>query len=320
MEKQSVRRVVLYYGLLAVGVIAVSFSAIFIKFSAAPPSVLGMNRLLLTLVVMLPWVWRKRGELVGLSGRQWSGLLASGLFLGLHFLGWMSSFRHTTVASSMILLNLAPALTAAGAWLAWREKVSARAVLGMLAALAGTVFIAGGDMHWGGDVLWGDALSLFGAAAVAVHMLFGQKLRQSVSATVYSFVVFGVASAVLACFNAVYGFTFFAYPAREWVIFALLALVPTVFGHVLFNWLLQYVRAVTIQMAVLGEPVGAILLAAILLGERVTWWQAAGGFLSICGIAWFVREQGKEGEHSLRRVKEVRPMDAVYDKQETISN
>jgi drug/metabolite transporter (DMT)-like permease len=282
--------------LLALGVVAFSFSGIFIKWSSAPASVLATHRLSLTALLMLPWVWRERAGLVSLTGKDWVRLSLSGFFLSLHFLFWMSSFHYTSVASAMIFLNLTPLLVAAGAFLMFKEKYPARAFWGMGLALVGTGLVVGGDFTWTLTALWGDVLSFWGAVAVAIHMLLGQNLRQRISSTVYSFVVFVVAALVLAGYNGVVGVPLFSYPAEEWGIFFLLAAVPTVFGHLLFNWLLKFTKAVTIQMAVLGEPVGTVLLAAWLLDEAVIWSQLVGGLLSIVGIVWFIRAQARSEE------------------------
>ncbi|MGX9708564.1 DMT family transporter [Laceyella tengchongensis] len=282
--------------LLALGVVAFSFSGIFIKWSSAPASVLATHRLSLTALLMLPWVWRERAGLVSLTGKDWVRLSLSGFFLSLHFLFWMSSFHYTSVASAMIFLNLTPLLVAAGAFLMFKEKYPARAFWGMGLALVGTGLVVGGDFTWTLTALWGDVLSFLGAVAVAIHMLLGQNLRQRISSTVYSFVVFVVAALVLAGYNGVVGVPLFSYPTEEWGIFFLLAAVPTVFGHLLFNWLLKFTKAVTIQMAVLGEPVGTVLLAAWLLDEAVIWSQLVGGLLSIVGIVWFIRAQARSEE------------------------
>lgn len=83
------------------------------------------------------------------------------------------------------------------------------------------------------------------------------------------------------------------YPAKEWILFFLLAVVPTLFGHTLFNWLLKWVSASTISMSILGEPVGAALLAYWIFGEVVTWSQWVGGALILIGIYMFLRFQEK---------------------------
>ncbi|BBP89691.1 hypothetical protein BsIDN1_33090 [Bacillus safensis] len=58
----------------------------------------------------------------------------------------------------------------------------------------------------------------------------------------------------------------------------MLAIIPTM-SHVINNWLLTYVNATTISMSILGEPVGATILAVWLLGEKVTLLQMLGGLL-----------------------------------------
>lgn len=277
--------------LLTVGVVAVSFSAIFIKWSDAPAGVLGMNRLLITMVLMLPWVWKRRSDWTTLSRKEWGWLILSGVFLGLHFWGWISSFRYTSVASSMVLLNTAPLFTALGAFLVFRQRFGHVALSGMGLALVGSVMVAGADLQVGKTAWIGDLLSAFGALSVAIHMLIGEQLRNKLSSTIYSFTVFGVASLLLMAINLADGVPLFDWPYREWGIFLLLSLVPTVFGHVLFNWLLKFVGAVTIETAILGEPVGAILLAFWLLGEPATTVQILGCALTIGGIAWYLRGQ-----------------------------
>jgi drug/metabolite transporter (DMT)-like permease len=279
------------FTLLGLGITAISFSAIFIKWSHAPAGVLGMNRLWLTEVLLLPWIWRVRGEFRSLTRRDWLWLIASGIFLGIHFWGWITSFQYTSVASSMILLNLSPLFTAVGATVFFKERLRPSASLGMVLALAGTGLVAGEDWRWGGGAWYGDLLSMIGAVAVAIHTLIGGRLRERISALVYSFTVFFLAALVLLFVNLGEGVPLFAYPLREWGIFILLSVVPTLFGHFLFNSLLRFVKPLTVQMAVLGEPVGAILLSAVFLGEPVTAQAFWGGVLSVGGIAWYMAVQ-----------------------------
>ena len=46
--------------------------------------------------------------------------------------------------------------------------------------------------------------------------------------------------------------------------FAAMALGPTILGHTAYNWALRHVRAYVVSVTVLGEPVGATLLAALI--------------------------------------------------------
>ncbi|WP_166246109.1 DMT family transporter [Paenibacillus turpanensis] len=276
------------YALLGVGIIAISFSAIFVKFSEAPVSVIAMQRLLITIVLMLPFVWRAREEIRRISRRDWVGLLLSGSALGLHFLLWMGSLRFTTVASSTVLMTLEPVLVMAGAYFLYRERTTPSAIAGAALAIAGAILIGIGDFAVSGSALLGDLLSVLGTVAVVGHMLIGQDLRSRMGAMVYSFFVFLTAGLFFLVYNIVIGHELIAYPAKEWGLFLLMAIVPTVFGHLLFNWLMRDVGATVISMAVIGEPVGATLLAWLMLGEAVSPLTGAACVLLMLGVVLFL--------------------------------
>ncbi|UQZ81530.1 4-amino-4-deoxy-L-arabinose-phosphoundecaprenol flippase subunit ArnE [Paenibacillus konkukensis] len=275
--------------IFTVGIVAISCSSIIIKLSAAPVSVSGMYRLLITNVIMLPLMWKYIPEVKRLNGKDWLLLLGSGIALGLHFLLWMASLRYTTVASSTVLMTLEPIFVLVGAYFVYRERTTPTAAAGIGVAVFGAMLVGLKDFAVSGTALQGDILSLLGTVAVAVHMLLGQKLSRHISSTLYSFSVFLVAACFFAVYNGWNGIAFTGYPAKEWILFALLAVIPTVFGHILFNWSLKFVNAASVSTAVLGEPIGATLLAWMLLGESVNLIQILAGLLLILGVWVFLR-------------------------------
>lgn len=274
--------------LMVVGIVAISFSAIFIKWSNAPASVQGMYRLLFTSLLMLPFARPYAKAAKALTRKDWLLVAASGALLALHFLLWMSSLVYTSVASSTMIMALEPLFIMAGAFVFFRERTGVSALLGMLIAIAGVICIGWGDIGLSADHVKGDLLSIGGTVAVAGHLLLGQRLVVKMPSYLYSLTVFLSAGIVFALYNLATATPFFDYPAREWGIFILLAIVPTVFGHILFNWLLQYTSATTVSMNILGEPVGASVLAYLLLGERLTALQWGGGLLVTCGLAYYL--------------------------------
>ncbi len=66
--------------------------------------------------------------------------------------------------------------------------------------------------------------------------------------------------------------------------FILLALIPQLLGHSALNWSLRYVPATMVTIAVLGEPVGATILALFILKEVPTAIELVGGILILTGI------------------------------------
>ncbi|MCL6632491.1 MAG: DMT family transporter [Alicyclobacillus herbarius] len=292
--------------LLGVGVIAVSFSAIFIKWTPAPASVIGMYRLLFTLPLVLPMVVRRRREIRQVRRQDAMLLALSGVFLGLHFLCWIGSFAYTSVASSMILLSLQPVFVMIGAYFLFGERTRLGGILAMLLALIGSAVIALADAQGPHRALYGDMLSLLGTLAVSGYMLTGQRLRTRMDSGIYSFFVFLGAAALLAVYNLWMGIPLAPYPKQAWWMFVLMAVIPTLFGHSLFNWLLQHIRATHISMAILGEPVGAILLACLLLGAPLRPLQALGGLLTLGGVCLFLKLGTPESENEFQK-------DAGYD-------
>lgn len=274
---------------LIAGIVAVSFSSIFVKLSDAPVSVQGMYRLLFTVLFMLPFAGKQWNQAKLIKRRDWGLLFLSGLFLALHFLLWMGSLKLTTVASSTIILALQPVFVLIGAFFLFKERTNQASLAGMAVAICGAVFIGWGDIGISPENLLGDALSLFGTLAVAVHMLIGQHLLSRIPSFFYSLMVFISAILVFACYNVAAGVSMVGYSAHDWTIFFLLAIVPTVFGHVLFNWLMKYVSATTISVNILGEPVGASILAYFMLNEHITLFQGAGGFLVCTGLYIFLK-------------------------------
>jgi drug/metabolite transporter (DMT)-like permease len=75
-------------------------------------------------------------------------------------------------------------------------------------------------------------------------------------------------------------------PPREFAIFAALALGPMMLGHTGMNWALKYLPAYVVNLTVLGEPVGATILAALIpgIGEVPRAWTVAGGALILIGV------------------------------------
>ena len=283
---------------LLIGVLAVSFSSILIKWSDAPASILGMYRLLFTVLLFLPFLpWRKMKILFKNSTvKEWLMLAVSGVFLGLHFLFWMESFSHTTVASAMILTALEPVFVVIGAYFLFKEKTSKVGIISILIAVSGSVIIASGDIGVSKMALYGDLLSILGTVAVSVHMLAGQELCRKMPSIIYSFAVFLIGGLVLFVYNICTNVSLTQYDIKDWWIFLLLALIPNIFGHALFNWLLKYVGATTISMAILGEPIGAIILAYFLLGEMTTVSQLVGGMIVMISVMIFLKYKAAEPE------------------------
>ncbi|QMV39982.1 DMT family transporter [Cohnella cholangitidis] len=276
---------------LIVGMIAISFAPIFVRYSDAPVAVQGMYRMLFTVVIMLPFGTRQLRTMRSISRKDWTLLGLAGFFLALHFLLWMESLNYTSIASSTIILALEPVFVLIGAYFVFKDRIGKIALLGLTLALVGAFFVGSGDISLSGTAFKGDLLSLLGTLAVAVNMLIAKRILTRVSSYLYSLIVFAIAFACFAAYNLFVGYEVVGFPPREWAIFMALAIVPTVFGHMIFNWLLQYVKPTTISITVFAEPVGASLLGMLLFREMVTTFQLAGGAFIILGLLLYMKTE-----------------------------
>ncbi|TFE22769.1 DMT family transporter [Cohnella luojiensis] len=271
--------------------IAISFAPILVRFSDAPVSVQGMYRMLFTVLLMLPFGKRHAQSISKISGKDWTLLALAGFFLALHFLLWMASLDYTSIASSTIILSLEPVFVMAGAYFVFKDKLSKFALAGLTIALIGAFCVGSGDIGLSSAAFKGDLLSLLGTLAVAINMLIAKQILSRVPSFLYSLIVFAIAFICFAGYNLSLGYNIVSYPSGEWLIFLLLAIVPTVFGHMIFNWLLQYVKPTTISITVFAEPVGASLLGIFIFGEMVTSFQLVGGAFIIMGLLLYMRTE-----------------------------
>jgi drug/metabolite transporter (DMT)-like permease len=193
------------------------------------------------------------------------------------------------VAASVLLVNAAPLFTVVLARVFLGEQPTARVLIAIALALAGALLIAIGDWSSAGPApLLGDALALAGAVTLAVYHVAGRGLRAALPLGVYLIWVWGFAAALLGLAALAAGVPLLGHPPRAWAAFLALALVPTLAGHGLVNVSLRLLPAPTVGLFLLGEPVGATLLALALFGETPGAWTLAGGAVILAALALVV--------------------------------
>ncbi|MER2047733.1 MAG: DMT family transporter, partial [Solibacillus sp.] len=273
---------------IIIGVISVSLSAIFVKLSSADAGVIAFYRMLFSIMIMLPWFLMKyKNEIKVLSKRDWIFSSIAGVFLSFHFILWFESLNYTSVASSTVLVTMQPLFAFIGTYLFFKEKITLQTFIAGGIAILGSVLISWGDFKISGTALYGDILALIACALITGYLLFGQDVRKRLSLVTYTMVVYSVSTVTLFFYIIVKGESFGPYPAIDWMWFILLAIIPNLLGHNLFNWVLKWTSTNVISIAILFEPVGAALLAMFIFNEYLTVSQIVGGLVVILGIMLF---------------------------------
>lgn len=176
-----------------------------------------------------------------------------------------------------------------------RERPGRAAILGIVLCLVGSLLIFAADARRApGHALapmLGNAQALVGAVAASGYLLMGRAVRARVSLTAYIWLAYSSAALLLLALVAIMRVPVFALPERAWLFMAALALGPQLIGHTSFNWALRRLTATFVAVAILGEPVGAALLAWLVFGERFSALQLIGFVALLGGIFVAAREE-----------------------------
>jgi drug/metabolite transporter (DMT)-like permease len=270
---------------MALGVLAITWAALLVRWAAAPPLSIAFWRMALATAILVGYcsVARVRFWRAWRGVDWWTGTGAA-LLLALHFACWIASLEYTTVAASVVLVSTQPVFVALLGRAFLREHPSRSAWVGIGLAVAGTVVIAGADLGLGRRALLGDALALLGAFWISGYYVLAKVLRATKDLVPYVTVIYGLTAAWLFVSVLASGATLQGWDATTWAALAGLALGPTILGHSSLNYALRYLPAFQVNVAILGEPVGAALWAALFLAETPgpgTW---IGGALVLAGI------------------------------------
>jgi drug/metabolite transporter (DMT)-like permease len=282
------------YLVLLVGVVSVSFAAIFIRLAEAPPLVIAAYRLTIASLVLILLTYKKTiPSLKQLSGRDSLLLLLSSFFLALHFALWITSLSYTSIASSVILVTCHPAFVAVISYFLWHEVLNRLTIGGMVIAFAGVVLINYGGFDFGSQATMGDALALIAGFAMGGYLILGGYLKNRIEIMPYLTMIYTGAAIILLLATVGFGYSFTGYSGKTYLMMALLAVVPQLIGHSSFNLALRMIPVTFVSVAILGEPVGATLLGYFILDEVPTVKELIGGVLILAGIFIVLRQTPK---------------------------
>lgn len=284
---------------IALAIVSVSTSAIFIAWSTSPFITIALYRLALASLILAPFVLlNPRRTLGGLRRSDVLGMIGVGAILATHFTLWIGSLKlegvSVSVASSVILVTSHPLLVGLLSHFVLRERLNAWMALGIGLGFSGVVVIAIADSTSRSASLIGDLLAFFGGVAAGLYLLAGRRYRQRIPLLAYAFVVYVSATGVLFLYALGLGESLVPVGdlGTELFLFLAMAVIPQIGGHTLYNWSLRWVPAPIVSLSLVGEPIGSSLLAWLLLNQVPGVAVALGGALALAGIYLTVMGQG----------------------------
>ena len=281
---------------IVVGIVGISLSAIFVRYSIAPSAVLAAWRLLWSVILMTPVVLgsaQVRKELAAADKKSALFSALSGLFLAAHFILWFDALKKTSVASAATLVCTEVIWVSLGFCLFLKGRIGKKAALAIGITLFGSVLIALADSGAGEGHLEGDLLAVLAAVCSAVYMLFGRTAQKKLSTTVYTYLVYGSCALILVLLCLMQGTSLLVSGANPVIVGFLLALFSTILGHTIFSWALKFYSPSFVSACKLLEPVGAGILAVFLFGEIPAPVALLGAALILFGVRYYAKIEQK---------------------------
>ena len=277
--------------IVILGVVGVSLSAVFVRWSTAPSLVLATYRMAFAAALLTPLAWRRREEFRALRRRELGLSLLSGAFLGCHFACYFEALRWTSIASAVVLVDAEVLFVALATVLILRRRLSGRAWLAVLLAFGGSVVVAMADSSAAVDALRGNLLALAGSLCMAVYTMLGSVCRRRLTTTVYTLLVYLAAAGTVLCAALLNGQPVTGWGPRNLLTALGMAVFCTLLGHSVFSWGLKYLPPAFVSTACLLEPVLASVWGLLLFRERPGIQVVLGGVLILLGIGLYSREE-----------------------------
>lgn len=214
-------------------------------------------------------------------------LIAGTLGMGSSQFFYIGGLARTSVSHNVILISCTPLLMAGYRLVIKRERLDTRSLLGVFGGFAGVVLLVSGPEGNGNATLLGDVLSVCGAVSWMVATILPAPLlakygtlRTSawlLSASLLGVLPIGLISIADSVANPP--------SALAWMSLVYGGVFGILLGNSLWQRAVHEIGAARTLIYLYLEPVGAMLLAALFLGERLSLIQALGGLLALAGVA-----------------------------------
>jgi drug/metabolite transporter (DMT)-like permease len=286
------------YLALLVGIISLSFSAIFVRWADAPGPVIAFYRLGLASLFLTPFLL-KRLKHIKLTRLLIFFPLMGGLFTAFDHAVWKTAVIYTTAANATLLGNTAPIWVALVAWVIFKENLRRMFWVGLAFTLSGAAVVLGSDFLFHPHLGIGDLLALLAGFFYAGYLIFTQQGRKYIDSLPYVCLVSFFGSIFLLLISLGLKMPLTGYSTQTYLVFLGSAVVPQIIGYISIAYALGHLPASIVSPTLIGQPVTTALLAVPLLGETPYTFQIFGGIFVLWGILMVHKSREKRSNIKL---------------------
>jgi drug/metabolite transporter (DMT)-like permease len=270
-----------YLALLG-GIVCISWSAIFVRWTDMPGPASTFYRLLIPTVVMLPTWFFDRNPRVKLTTLLI--IAVGGIFFALDLAFYNTSILKTSAANATLLGNNTPIFVGLFAWLIFRQKPVLSFWMGLLLAISGVGVIVSADLSHHVTLGSGDVMAVAAAACFAVYLMATERVRTTTTTTAFLRLAMISSTLFLLLVNLVLRVPLTIPPGRSlWALLGL-GLISQLGGYLALTYALGHLPATVTSVTLLSQGPLTAAMAAVLLSEPLSTAQIFGGALVLVGI------------------------------------
>jgi drug/metabolite transporter (DMT)-like permease len=278
------------------GALTIAWSSIFVKYADVSPETAAIFRCAYAVPLLYLLAWREDRELGPRDARSRRLAAIAGVFFAADLIFWHHSIAGVGAGLATVLGNLQVAFVPLVAWAVLSEHPSARVLATLPVVLMGVVLVSGvlEDGAFGDDPTSGAIFGVLTGIAYAGFILIlragSADLRRPAGPLCDATAVSAVTCAVVGVLVGTADFVP-SWPSHGWLL--ILALSSQVLGWMLISTSLPRLPAAITSILLTIQPVGSMILGALLLGEDPTSLQILGVVMILTGLVAVASKRGE---------------------------
>ncbi len=273
------------YLALFVGAFLISFSPVLIRMTGAPGIASGFYRLLIgTITLIIPFGISVITHKSKISFYGFLLAFLAGLSFAIDMALWTTGIMISNAAMPTLVGNMAPIWVGIGAAIIFKEKNNKGFWAGLFVSFAGVAFLLLRDFYIPNGIFKGLILGLIAGMFYAAYILLTQPGRKILDTLSFLFLSTLSAAVFLGIFMVSMHIPFTGYSNKVWTIFIIMGICIQAGAWFLINFAQGHLPASLVSPTLLAQPVIAGLIAFLMLGEQLNFYQILGGIVVVTGI------------------------------------
>jgi len=271
---------------IAFGLLMIATGPIFVKTIQANGFLVAFWRLVFAALILTGILLVKgKGRLRVSLGKDWKLALAGAVIFTINMTLWCVALSYVPVANVTLLDNTAPLWVGILGGLFLGRKMGKAFWVGLVLALLGAaMMVLFGDGQGAFLASPGNLLGILCGFTYGIYLLITARVRERVDSLTYTWLMAVTGVAILLPVVGFSGLLIPALPVQSYGLIFLMSLTSQVIGWVLINHALGHLPTGAAAVTLIGQPVLATVLGALLIGEVPSMIKILGGLLCLIGI------------------------------------